>query len=123
MQDVSHTVEASYDKVFPIESSQNDIYQYVADCIPNLLNGFNCTIFTYGQTGSGKTFTMFGDQASPAQEQQSTKGSGEVFKSRHFSKDGLKTVTESGVGAGLDAEMRKGVIPRCIGELFKSIKQ
>ena len=27
-------------------------------CIPDVLDGYNGTVFAYGQTGSGKTFTM-----------------------------------------------------------------
>lgn len=30
---------------------------------PQMLAGFNCTIFAYGQTGTGKTYTMSGDMA------------------------------------------------------------
>ena len=30
------------------------------DCVTDVTNGLNSTIFAYGQTGSGKTFTMFG---------------------------------------------------------------
>ena len=37
------------------------MYSFVEDCIPNVLQGVNCTIFAYGQTGSGKTYTMFGE--------------------------------------------------------------
>lgn len=29
--------------------------------IPQMLAGYNCTIFAYGQTGTGKTYTMSGD--------------------------------------------------------------
>lgn len=58
---MTHTVEGQYDRVFSKDATQNDVYSFVADCIPNLINGFNCTIFAYGQTGSGKTYTMFGE--------------------------------------------------------------
>jgi len=32
----------------------------MVECVTDVTNGFNSTIFAYGQTGSGKTFTMFG---------------------------------------------------------------
>jgi kinesin family protein 11 len=56
----SQVYEASYDKVFSIFSKQNDIFNYTKVAFIQLLNGYNCTLFTYGQTGSGKTYTMFG---------------------------------------------------------------
>ena len=57
---MTHTVEGSYDLVFAKETQQTEVYAFVQECIPNLLQGFNSTIFAYGQTGSGKTYTMFG---------------------------------------------------------------
>lgn len=51
----------SLDRVFPLNSSQKDVYtEVVESSINDVLNGYNGTIFTYGQSGSGKTFTMFG---------------------------------------------------------------
>jgi len=47
--------------VYDKDVSQAETYGFVQDCIPNILQGFNCTIFAYGQTGSGKTYTMFGE--------------------------------------------------------------
>ena len=60
MLDGEHYVSSTYDKVFPIESSQDDVFSYVVPALSQTLKGFNCTIFAYGQTGSGKTHTMFG---------------------------------------------------------------
>ena len=57
---MTHTIEGTYDQVFPRNTLQPEVFKFVSDCIPNLLQGFNCTIFAYGQTGSGKTYTMFG---------------------------------------------------------------
>lgn len=60
VQDMTHIIDATYDAVFPRNSLQPEVFKFVGECIPSLLQGFNCTIFAYGQTGSGKTYTMFG---------------------------------------------------------------
>ena len=52
-----------FDRVFPPQTTQVDVYNAVKDCAQNCIDGFNSTCFAYGQTGSGKTFTMFGDEA------------------------------------------------------------
>ena len=52
-----------YDKFFPPESSQSDVYKEVgADVVQDVMEGYNGTIFAYGQTGTGKTFTMMGPE-------------------------------------------------------------
>jgi kinesin family protein 11 len=58
---MTHTIEGQYDVVYGRNAKQPEIFQFVQDCIPKLIHGFNCTIFAYGQTGSGKTYTMFGN--------------------------------------------------------------
>lgn len=51
----------SFDRVFPMESDQKEVYEATAKPIINaVLKGFNGTVFAYGQTGSGKTHTMQG---------------------------------------------------------------
>ncbi|KYQ90484.1 kinesin-1 [Tieghemostelium lacteum] len=50
----------TFDRVFPPESTQDEVFEYVEDTITDVLGGFNTTIFCYGQTGSGKSHTMFG---------------------------------------------------------------
>lgn len=57
---MAHIIEGTYDQVFARNTLQPEVFKFVSDCVPNLLQGFNCTIFAYGQTGSGKTYTMFG---------------------------------------------------------------
>lgn len=52
--------EGQYSKVFSMESKQSEVFDFVRQAIPDVLNGINSTIFAYGQTGSGKTYTMFG---------------------------------------------------------------
>ena len=61
VSDVTHMIESTYDKVYPKDAKQQDVYEFVAGTINSVLQGFNATIFAYGQTGSGKTYTMFGE--------------------------------------------------------------
>ena len=105
VSDLTHTVEGQYDRVFEKEATQVETYQFVQDCIPNLLQGFNCTIFAYGQTGSGKTHTMFGEGIEISQQQVKKPESGRIASSVD----------------GLDLG-RVGIIPRCVSELFQQIK-
>jgi len=58
---MTHTIEGAYDVVFPRNTLQPEVFKFVQESIPSLIQGFNCTIFAYGQTGSGKTYTMFGN--------------------------------------------------------------
>lgn len=50
----------SYDKVFPCESGQQQVFEEVQQLVQSALDGFNVCLYSYGQTGSGKTFTMQG---------------------------------------------------------------
>ncbi|KAL9656676.1 hypothetical protein ABK040_002946 [Willaertia magna] len=52
--------EMFFDRVFPKESSQAEIYETVKETIEAVTKGYNGTVFAYGQTGTGKTFTMLG---------------------------------------------------------------
>ncbi len=56
----SNFYEGNYNKVYGINSTQLEVFDFVKKAIPDVLNGINSTIFAFGQTGSGKTFTMFG---------------------------------------------------------------
>lgn len=50
-----------FDKVFPPQTTQEQVYTVAAKSIvADVLNGYNGTIFAYGQTSSGKTHTMEG---------------------------------------------------------------
>ncbi|CDW83904.1 kinesin motor domain containing protein [Stylonychia lemnae] len=125
VSDLSHTIEGTYDKVFPKEATQNDAYSYVADVIPNLLQGFNCTIFAYGQTGSGKTYTMFGEgYDSQLMLNKSTfdnsKTINESFMNRHHSINQVQS--DSQLLSDTNKSQKRGLIPRCISELFNYIK-
>ncbi|KAK6205248.1 P-loop containing nucleoside triphosphate hydrolase protein [Scheffersomyces amazonensis] len=51
------------DKVFDQNSSQLDVYNYVAaEIVDDFISGFNGCLLAYGQTGSGKSYTMLGRQ-------------------------------------------------------------
>ncbi|CAG9854948.1 unnamed protein product [Phyllotreta striolata] len=53
----------TFDRVFKSSASQPALYNNViAPLIPDVVEGYNCTVFTYGQTGTGKTYTMTGDK-------------------------------------------------------------
>ncbi|KAI0921236.1 hypothetical protein AcW2_006272 [Taiwanofungus camphoratus] len=55
-----------FDRVFDHEARQQDVYQDTAKpLLPNLLEGYNATIFAYGATGCGKTHTISGTDADP----------------------------------------------------------
>lgn len=54
----------TFDEVFGADSDQESIFTEVAkNCIQEMLEGYNCTVFAYGQTGTGKTYTMSGDMS------------------------------------------------------------
>ena len=51
----------SFDKIFPPEATQQEVYEQAAQpIIDSVFKGFNGTLMAYGQTASGKTFTMMG---------------------------------------------------------------
>ncbi|XP_069762451.1 kinesin heavy chain [Narcine bancroftii] len=50
-----------FDRVFPTNTSQDQVYNACAkQIVRDVLGGYNGTIFAYGQTSSGKTHTMEG---------------------------------------------------------------
>lgn len=85
--------------------SQEQRLPSMLECVTDVTNGFNSTIFAYGQTGSGKTYTMFGphwdDTSTGAQNTLGPLGSN--FDDFY-----------------LDRE-RFGIIPRAIEQLFQSL--
>jgi len=54
-----------FDKVFGMESTQEEVFTEIESCVSSVLEGFNISIFAYGQTGSGKTHTMEGPDSNP----------------------------------------------------------
>ena len=62
----SENLKFNFDKIFPPNSLQSDVYRAAAQPIVEaVMQGFNGTVFAYGQTSSGKTFTMTGDPEDP----------------------------------------------------------
>lgn len=62
----SENLKFNFDKIFPPNSLQSDVYRTAAQPIVEaVMQGFNGTVFAYGQTSSGKTFTMTGDPEDP----------------------------------------------------------
>nr|XP_011465891.1 PREDICTED: kinesin-like protein KIFC3 isoform X2 [Fragaria vesca subsp. vesca]XP_011465892.1 PREDICTED: kinesin-like protein KIFC3 isoform X2 [Fragaria vesca subsp. vesca] len=57
--------EFEFDKVFPQETSQEDVFAEVEPIIRSALDGHNVCVFAHGQTGTGKTFTMDGTNEEP----------------------------------------------------------
>ena len=50
-----------FDYVYGPTATQEAVYQGTAQkLLPDIINGFNATVFAYGATGSGKTYTMLG---------------------------------------------------------------
>ncbi|KAA8910653.1 hypothetical protein TRICI_004087 [Trichomonascus ciferrii] len=47
-----------FDRVFEQSTSQIGVWNYVASCVPSLIQGYNVSIMAYGQSGSGKSYTM-----------------------------------------------------------------
>ncbi|XP_057424079.1 kinesin-like protein KIN-14U isoform X2 [Lotus japonicus] len=54
-----------FDKVFPQESSQENVFVEVEPILRSAMDGHNVCVFAYGQTGTGKTFTMDGTNEHP----------------------------------------------------------
>lgn len=54
--------EYQYDVAFDQDATQQEVYNLTAkQFIPNVVDGFNVTVFAYGATGAGKTHTMMGN--------------------------------------------------------------
>nr|XP_057920862.1 centromere-associated protein E isoform X2 [Doryrhamphus excisus] len=66
IDDGNLTKSFSYDRVFTVEETTNQLYQAIAKpLVVSTVEGYNGTIFAYGQTSSGKTFTMMGSDHAP----------------------------------------------------------
>ena len=54
--------EYCFDAAFDSSSTQREVYeQTTKKFIPNVIDGYNVTVFAYGATGAGKTHTMMGN--------------------------------------------------------------
>ncbi|KAI5295933.1 hypothetical protein KEM52_006415 [Ascosphaera acerosa] len=47
-----------FDRVFPEETDQRGVWQYVSDSVESFVQGYNVSILAYGQSGAGKSHTM-----------------------------------------------------------------
>ncbi|KAI4350030.1 hypothetical protein L6164_010558 [Bauhinia variegata] len=54
-----------FDKIFPREASQENIFVEVEPILRSAIDGHNVCVLAYGQTGTGKTFTMDGTNEQP----------------------------------------------------------
>ncbi|XP_050391529.1 kinesin-like protein KIF19 isoform X3 [Patella vulgata] len=55
-----------FDCTFDGSANQEDVYEATTkELIPNVITGYNATVFAYGATGAGKTHTMVGKDDSP----------------------------------------------------------
>ncbi|KAK9845317.1 hypothetical protein WJX81_003385 [Elliptochloris bilobata] len=54
-----------FDRAFPPEASQTEVFEDVSPLVTSALDGYNVCIFAYGQTGVGKTHTMLGTAEDP----------------------------------------------------------
>ncbi|ESP03922.1 hypothetical protein LOTGIDRAFT_110046, partial [Lottia gigantea] len=55
-----------FDRTFDGSANQEDVYEATTKfLIPNVITGYNATVFAYGATGAGKTHTMVGKDDSP----------------------------------------------------------
>jgi kinesin family protein C1 len=52
--------EFQFDKVFGPSTTQDNLFNEVAEFVQSALDGYQVCLFSYGQTGSGKTHTMNG---------------------------------------------------------------
>ncbi|KAA8498582.1 Kinesin-like protein KIF11 [Porphyridium purpureum] len=85
-----------FDRVFGPESTQQEVYDYVAaPIVEEVLQGYNCTVFAYGQTGTGKTHTM----------------------------EGQKDFQEQTMEERRKVSEHAGVIPRAISHIFSYLRE
>lgn len=52
----------SFDRAFPPEASQRDLFDEIEPVLPGVLAGTHLCILAYGQTGAGKTYTLAGNE-------------------------------------------------------------
>jgi hypothetical protein len=58
--DYSDKKSFSFDKIYGVDTTQDEIFAKVENVIDSILSGFNGTILAYGQTNAGKSWTMEG---------------------------------------------------------------
>lgn len=45
---MTHHIKSKYDRVFDQDAKQDEVFDYLRNCVDNVVKGFNCTIFAYG---------------------------------------------------------------------------
>jgi len=86
-----------YDRVFPWNSTQADIFEEVSPFLQSVLDGEKVCIFAYGQTGSGKTFTMEGPPGDELYENnQLTINSGILPRAGHYIFEEITRLSQKG---------------------------
>lgn len=53
-------VSFSFNEVFDIDATQEDVFMKIKPMVMDIFNGMNSTVLAYGQTGSGKTYSICG---------------------------------------------------------------
>ena len=102
---------SNFDRVFPENSTQESIFEFIKPIIDATLKGINSTILAYGQTGSGKTYTMFGEDFTMNESYNNKNG-------KKLKKDKFNFLVDKDFI--IDPFSKKnGIIPRVVLELFK----
>jgi len=97
----------SFDHVFNVDSSQQDVYETVgSSLVDSLLQGINCSVLAYGLSGSGKTHTLTGKLPELADD----RGEGSSDE------DSISTTATP-------REEDAGILPRMINDLFHGMKE
>ena len=126
LSNMTHHINATFNRVFPGDIQQENIFQYLSESVENVVNGFNATIFAYGQTGSGKTYTMFGKGFSSESCLHSmSRPTHNIDKFLASPQMGEKSKGQTTIAniADINSSHERGIIPRCITSLFSRIRQ
>ena len=100
-----------FDRIFPENSTQESIFEFIKPIIDTTLKGINSTILAYGQTGSGKTYTMFGEDFTMNDNYNK-------INSKKLKKDKYNFLVDKDFIIDPFSKTN-GIIPRVILELFK----
>jgi hypothetical protein len=102
---------SNFDRVFPENSTQESIFEFIKPIIDATLKGINSTILAYGQTGSGKTYTMFGEDFTMNESYNNKNG-------KKLKKDKFNFLVDKDFIIDPFSKTN-GIIPRVVLELFK----
>ena len=105
--------EATFDKVLPQTSNQQDVFDFIQPCIELIKKGLNCTILAYGQTGSGKTYTMFGEEWAKSDKNF------DLEQRKNINKDKYNFILNEDLFIDPFSKTN-GIIPNLIMSLFKT---